>query len=318
MKRRDVISLLGIGLAWALDAQAQESPVIGFLNSASPKPFAHLVSAFHQGLREQGYVVGRNVRIEERWAGGDEIRLPALARELVERKVSLISATGGIRSAQAAKEATSLIPALFISGVNPVKLGLVSSINRPGGNMTGVNLDTTDLTAKRLEILQEFVPADAKVAALASPGRFSPEADAILFKEKRIMTFQASTDNELEAAFNAMVERHTGALLVIADPYYFNQRDRIVALAARHAIPAIYVGREYVEAGGLFSYGPSIVDAYRRIGAYAGRVLNGAKPGELPVVSPDNWQLIINLKTAKALRLEISPWLLARADETID
>jgi putative ABC transport system substrate-binding protein len=320
MKRRDVIALLGGGLAWALDARAQESvtPVIGFLNSASPKPFAHLVAAFHQGLNEQGYVGGRNVKIQERWAEGDETRLPALARELVERKVSLIAATGGIRSAQAAKEATSMIPALFISGVNPVNLGLVSSINRPGRNMTGVNLDTTNLTAKRLEILQQFVPADAKVGVLASPGRFSPEADAIFFKKKRIMTVQASTDNELEDAFNAMVEQHASALLVTADPFYFNQRDRIVALAARYALPALYVGREYAVAGGLLSYGPSIVDAYRRIGVYAGRILNGAKPGELPVVSPHNWQLVINLKTAKALRLEISPWLLARADEIID
>lgn len=320
MRRRDVITLLGGGLAWPLDALAQGSatPVIGFLNSESPKPFAQLVAAFRQGLNDQGYVDGRNVKIEERWAEGDENRLAALARELVDRKVSLIAATGGIRSAQAAKQATSTIPALFITGVNPVDLGLVSSMSRPGHNLTGVNFDTTRSTAKRLEILQELVPVDTRVAVLAGPGRFAPEADAKFYKEKQMVTIQASADNKLEDAFKAMVEQHAGALLVAPDPFYFNQRDRIAALAAHYALPALYAGRQYVVAGGLLSYGPSAVDAYRQIGIYAGRILNGAKPDELPVVSPQKLELIINLKTAKALRLEISPWLIARANEIID
>jgi putative tryptophan/tyrosine transport system substrate-binding protein len=320
MRRREIITLLSGGLVWPLDALAQviAIPVIGFLNSESPKPFAQLVAAFRQGLNEQGYVDGRNVKIEERWAEGDENRLAALAREFVDRKVSLIAATGGIRSAQAAKQATSTIPVLFISGDNPVDLGLVSSIGRPGHNLTGVNFDTTHSTAKRLEILQELVPVGTRVAVLAGPGRFAPEADSKFYKEKQMVTVQASADNKLEDAFRAMVEQRAGALLVAPDPFYFAQRDRIAALAARYVLPALYAGRQYVVAGGLVSYGPSAVDAYRQIGIYAGRILNGAKPDELPVVSPQKLELIINLKTAKAIPLEISPWLIARANEIIE
>jgi putative tryptophan/tyrosine transport system substrate-binding protein len=320
MRRRDIITLLGGGLVWPLNALAQESaiPVVGFLNSESPKPFTQLVATFRQGLNEQGYVAGRNVKVEELWAEGDENRLAALAREFVDRKVSLIAATGGIRSAQAAKQATSTIPVLFISGDNPVDIGLVSSFNRPGQNLTGVNFDTTHSTAKRLEILQELVPVGTRIAVLAGPGRFAPKADAKFYKEKQMITVQASRDDKLEDAFKAMVEQHAGALLVAPDPFYFIQRDRIAALAARYALPALYAGRQYVVAGGLASYGPSAVEAYRQIGIYAGRILNGAKPDDLPVVSPQKFELIINLKAAKALRLEISPWLIARANEIID
>jgi putative tryptophan/tyrosine transport system substrate-binding protein len=320
MRRRDIITLLGSGLVCPLDALAQgpATPVIGFLNSESSKPFAELVAAFRQGLNEQGYVDGRNVKIEERWAEGDENRLAALAREFVDRKVNLIAATGGIRSAQAAKRATSTIPVLFISGDNPVDIGLVSSISRPGHNLTGVNFDTTHSTAKRLEILQELVPVGTRVAVLAGPGRFAPEADAKLYKEKQMVTVRAGVDSKLEDAFKSMVEQHAGALLVAPDPFYFIQRDRIAALAARYALPAIYAGRQYVVAGGLLSYGPSGADAYRQIGVYAGRILNGGKPDDLPVVSPQKLELIINLKTAKVLRLEISPWLITRANEIID
>jgi putative tryptophan/tyrosine transport system substrate-binding protein len=320
MRRRDIITLLGSGLVCPLDALAQGSaaPVIDFLNSESSKPFAELVAAFRQGLNEQGYVDGRNVKIEERWAEGDESRLAALARELVDRKVNLIAATGGIRSAQAAKRATSTIPVLFISGDNPVDIGLVSSISRPGHNLTGVNFDTTHSTAKRLEILQELVPVGTRVAVLAGPGRFAPEADAKLYKEKQLVTVGAGVDSKLEDAFKSMVEQHAGALLVAPDPFYFIERDRIAALAARYAVPAIYAGRQYVVAGGLLSYGPSGADAYRQIGIYAGRILNGGKPDDLPVVSPQKLELIINLKTAKVLRLEISPWLITRANEIID
>jgi putative ABC transport system substrate-binding protein len=207
---------------------------------------------------------------------------------------------------------------LFISGVNPVELGLVSSFNRPGGNLTGVNLDTTHLISKRLEMLHEFVPADTKVAVLASPGRFSPEAEAKFYKEKRMVAIPVNPNGDLEEAFKEAVKQDAHALLVAADPFYFNRRERIAALAAQYKIPALYPGREYAVAGGLLSYGPNISDAYRQIGVYAGRILHGARPQELPVVSPQKWELVINRKTANALPLAIPPWLIARADETID
>jgi putative ABC transport system substrate-binding protein len=320
MRRRDFMTLIGGSLAWPFDALAQgpDMPVIGFLNSASRQPFAALVAAFHKGLNEQGYWDGRNVRIEERWANSDENQLMPLLQGLIQRRVNLIAATGGIRSAQTARDATADIPVLFISGVNPVELGLVSSFNRPGHNLTGVNLDTTHLISKRLEMLYEFVPADTKVAVLASPGRFSPEAEAKFYKEKRMVAIPVNPNGELEDAFKKAVEHDAHALLVAADPFYFNRRERIAALAAQYKIPALYPGREYAVAGGLLSYGPSISDAYRQIGVYAGRILNGARPEELPVVSPQKWELVINRKTAKELHLAIPPWLIARADETID
>jgi putative ABC transport system substrate-binding protein len=320
MRRRDFISLVGCCVVFPFGAFAQglDVPTIGFLNSGSQKPFAQLVAAFHKGLNEQGYVDGRNVKVEESWGEGDEARLTPLARDLVQRKVKLIAATGGIRSAQAARDATSQIPVLFISGVNPVELGLVSSFNRPGHNLTGVNLDTTHLISKRLQMLKEFVPTSTKFAVLASPGRFSPEAEAKFYKENSMVVIRVNSNSELEDAFKTAVEQDAQALLVAADPFYFNQRDRIAALAAQYKIPTLYVGREYTVAGGLLSYGPSILDAYRQIGVYAGRILNGAKPEELPVVSPQKWELVINLKTAKALHLAIPPWLIVRADETIE
>jgi putative tryptophan/tyrosine transport system substrate-binding protein len=320
MRRRVFITMAGGMLVQPFNAfgQGQQVPVIGFLNSASPKPFAQLVAAFHKGLNEQGYANDWNVKVEESWADGDESRLMPLARELVERKVKLIAATGGIRSAEAARDATSLIPVLFISGVNPVELGFVSSFNRPGHNLTGVNLDTTHLISKRLEMLQEFVPNSTKVGVLASPGRFSPEAEVKFYKEKRMVVVKVNPTVELEDAFQEIVEQGARALLVAPDPLYFNQRVRIAALAAQYKIPALYVGREYVAAGGFLSYGPSISDAYRQIGVYAGRILSGAKPQELPVVSPQKWELVINLKVAKALQLTIPPWLIARANDVIE
>ncbi len=320
MRRRDFIITAGGGLVWPFDALAQwpDAPTIGFLNSASRKPFAPLVAAFHKGLNEQGYVEGRNVTVEERWAEGDEDRLMPLAKDLVQRNVKLIAATGGIRSAQAARDATSTIPVLFISGVDPVELGLVSSFNRPGGNLTGINLDTTHLISKRLQMLQEFVPNSSKVAVLKSPGRFSPQAEARFYKEKGIVVIDVDASSELENAFKVAAEQNIDALLVAPDPFYFNLRVRIAALAAQYKIPALYVGRAYAEAGGLLSYGPSISDAYRQVGVYAGRILNGAKPQELPVVSPQKWELVINLETAKALPLTIPAWLIARADEIIE
>jgi putative ABC transport system substrate-binding protein len=320
MRRRDFIAMVGGSFAWPFDvlAQAPDTPTIGFLNSASRKPFTQLLAAFHKGLNEQSYVDGRNVKVEESWAEGDEGRLTPLARGLVQRNVKLIAATGGIRSAQAARDATSVIPVLFISGVDPVELGFVSSFNRPGHNLTGVSLDTTHLISKRLQMLQEFVPNSTKVAVLKSPGRFSPEAEAKFYKENGMVVTQAKSSDDLEDAFKLAVEQHAHALLVAPDPFYFNQRDRIAALAARYQLPALYVGREYAVAGGLLSYGPSISDAYRQIGVYAGRILNGAKPQELPVVSPQKWELVINLKAANALHLTIPPWLKARANEIIE
>jgi putative tryptophan/tyrosine transport system substrate-binding protein len=320
MRRRLFISVVGCMLVRPFNAlgQGQQLPVIGFLNSASRKPFAQLVAAFHKGLNEQGYANDRNVKVEESWAEGDESRLMPLARELVQRQVKLIAATGGIRSAEAARQATSSIPVLFISGVDPVELGFVSSFNRPGRNLTGVNLDTTRLISKRLEMLQEFVPTNAKVGVLASPGRFSPEVEVRFYKEKRMVVVKVNPNDELEDAFRELVEQGARALLVAADPLYFNQRVRIAALAAQYNIPALYVGREYAVAGGFLSYGPSISEAYRQIGVYAGRILSGAKPQELPVVSPQKWELVINLKAANALQLTIAPWLITRADEVIE
>lgn len=312
--------MVGASSLWPFNAHAQgpDLPTIGFLNSASRPPFAQLVAAFHKGLNEQGYVDGRNVKIEESWAEGDEGRLASLARELVQRKVKVIAATGGIRSAEAARDATAEIPVLFISGVDPIELGFVSSFNRPGHNLTGVNLDTTHLISKRLQMLQEFVPNSAKVAVLKSPGRFSPEAESEFYRERKIIVLEVNSSGELEGAFKVAIEQGADALLVAPDPFYYNQRLRIAALAAQYKIPALYVGREYAVAGGLLSYGPSISDAYRQIGVYAGRILNKARPQELPVVSPQKWELVINLKTANALHLTIPPWLKARANEIIE
>jgi len=336
MRRRDFISLfggslVGRGLAWPPDARAQAraTPEIGFLNSASPQPFEQLVAAFHKGLNEQGYVEGRNLKVVYRWAHGDENLLKTMASDLVGRRVALIAATGGIRSAEMAKDATSTIPVLFISGTNPVDRGLVGSINRPGGNATGVSSDTTEMVPKRLELLQELVPRGTKVAILVSPGTITrgkgstvPETETRFAEEHGLVVIRIHNspdfDKMLSDGFEEAVKNGARALLVSGDPFYFNRRDLIAELAARHRLPAVYPGRDYAVAGGLLSYAPSFPEAYRQIGIYAGRILNGAKPQDLPVVFPQKWELVINLKTARALGLAISPWLIARADETIE
>jgi putative ABC transport system substrate-binding protein len=331
MRRREFIILTGGALAWAPGARAQTptAPVIGFLNSSSPQSFGQLVTAFREGLREAGYVDGRNVKIDFRWAEGDENRLKAMAADLVNRRVAIIAATGGIRTAWAAQEATTTIPILFISGANPVGIGLVASINRPGGNATGVSTDTTEMVPKRMEMLQQLVPPGGKVAMLVSPGTVTRSRGVVLpdselgFAEKNDMLVlnvrnAPEFDKELADEFDAAVKNGARALLVSADPFYYDRRGLITALAARHSLPAVYSGRDYVLAGGLMSYGPSILEAYRQIGIYAGRILNGAKPQDLPVVFPQKWELVINLKTARALGLAISPWFITRADETID
>jgi putative ABC transport system substrate-binding protein len=319
MRRQRLITILASGIfAWSNPASAESVPVIGFLNSASPQPFAHLVASFHKGLNEFGYVENQNVRVEYRWAQGDESRLRPLARELVDRRVALIAATGGIRSAQTAKDATSAIPILFISGSNPVELGLVASINRPGRNLTGVSIDTTHLIPKRLEVLHELVAPGTKTAVLASPGRYAPPLETKFIEEHKMISARVADKREFEDAFKMFVKEGARALLVSADPFYYNQRAFITELAARHSLPAVYPWREFALAGGLLSYGPSIPDAYRQVGAYAGRILKGDRPEDLPVVFPSKWELVINLKTAKALGLVLSPWLLTRADEAIE
>jgi ABC-type uncharacterized transport system substrate-binding protein len=331
MKRRDFITLLGGGLAWSTDAFAQEPamPVIGFLNSSSPEPFAELVAAFHKGLAEHDYVEGRNLRIEYRWAKGDENRLKAMAKELVERRVALIAATGGTRSAHLAKDATDTIPVLFISGTNPVDRGLVRSINRPGGNATGVSADTTEMVPKRLEMLRELLPPGTKIAILVSPGTMARGQGAIVAEtetkfaeENGLIAIRvrnpADFDKELSDGFESAVKRGARALLVSGDPFYYDRRHLIAELAARYALPAVYPGRDWAVAGGLLSYAPSFEDAYQKIGAYAGLILHGAKPENLPVVFPQKWDLVINLKTAKALHLAIPPWFIVRANERIE
>jgi putative tryptophan/tyrosine transport system substrate-binding protein len=332
MRRRDFNALLGGGLAWPLGGcgQGTAMPVIGFLNSASPEPFKDLVAAFRQGLKEQGYEDGRNLSIEFRWAEGDENRLKAMASDLVSRRVALIAATGGIRSAEMARDATRTIPVLFISGSNPVERGLVDSINRPGGNATGVSSDTTEMVPKRLEQLQQLVPSGTRIAILVSPGTISrgkgstvPESETRFAAERGLLVIRVhntpDVDKELTDRFDDAVNNGGArALLISGDPFYYNRRFLLAELAARYALPAVYPGRDYAVAGGLMSYAPSFQDAYRQIGIYAGRILHGARPGDLPVVSPQKWDLVINLKTANALRLTIPPWFKVRANEIIE
>jgi putative tryptophan/tyrosine transport system substrate-binding protein len=327
MRRRDFITLLGgVGAAWPLAASAQDLtvPLIGFLNSASPGPFARLVDAFRRGLREGGYVEGRNVRIEYRWAEGEFARLPELAADLVNRRVSLIVATGGTVSARAAKEATATIPMLFIGGPDPIGDGLVTSLNRPGGNATGVALYTSELLPKRLELLSELLPRAATIALLVNPSDAAHEAetkyveDAMQGTGRQMVLLGASAERDFEPAIVSAVQQRADALLVSASPFFTQRRVQLVALAARHAIPAGYPWREYTESGGLMSYGPSIAGAYHLIGRYASRILNGEKPTDLPVQGPTSYELVINLKTAKALGLEVPPSLLAVADGVIE
>jgi putative ABC transport system substrate-binding protein len=316
----------GAVVTWPVLARAQQPamPVIGFLSSASAKQFATRVAAFRRGLGEIGYVEGQNVAIEYRWAEGNYERLPELAAELAARRVAVIVATGGSPSSVAAKAATTTVPIVFTTGSDPVKTGLVSSFNRPGGNVTGVSLLTTDLTAKRVELLHELVPSAKSIALLVNPKSATAESyeRATLAAARGmglgVSVLRASTRRELDPAFAKLAQERDDALVAGGDAFFESRREEIVGLAARLAVPTMFDTRDYVEAGGLASYGPDYGVAYREAGAYVGRILRGAKPADLPVLQLSRIELVINLKTAKALGLTLSPSLLVRADEVIE
>jgi putative ABC transport system substrate-binding protein len=326
MRRRDFVALMGgaaIGFQVVARAQKAEFPVIGFVHPASAAEWAARVAAFRQGLADAGYTEGRNVTLEFRWAEGNYERLPTLAADLVRRRVAVIVAAGGGPSVMAAKAATSTIPIVFTTGGDPLKLGLVESLNRPGGNITGVSLITLELAGKRLEVLHALVPQATAIGILIDPNGTVTESEArITLEAARRLDLQlgiqrARNKQEIDQAFSAFVRARTGALLIGADVFYELQREQLVALAAQYAMPTLYPIRNFVAAGGLASYGANFNDAYRQAGVYAGKILGGAKPADLPVVQPSSVELVINAKTAKTLGLTIPQSLLLRADEVI-
>jgi putative tryptophan/tyrosine transport system substrate-binding protein len=326
MKRRAFITLLGgAAAAWPLAARAQQGamPVVGFLNSGSPEAFGHFVSAFRQGLGEVGYAEHRNVGIEYRWAEGQVDRLPELARELVRAQVAVICAASP-PSALAAKAATTTIPVVFTSGEDPIKLGLVASYNRPGGNVTGVAVLIDVLSAKRLGLVREIVPAATLIAVLLNPSwptfetQLNDVEEAARAVGQQIHILRANTEREIDAAFDTAKKVRAGAMMVGPSTFFTLRRDQIVGLAARDALPTIYGQREFVTASGLMSYATNLADAYRQAGVYSGKILSGSRPAELPVVQSSKFELMINLKVAKSLGLTIPPGVLAIADEVIE
>ena len=327
MNRRHFVGGLAGAVAWPHMPRAQQlavMPTVGYLANASPAGFAPLVAAFHQGLREVGFVEGQNVAIEYRWAGGQQERLAEFAADLVRREVAVIMATGGNAPSLAAKAATASIPIVFTGGGDPVKLGLVQNLNRPGGNATGAINIGIELVAKRFEVLRELVPSNAVIATLFNPANPDAHSQIIDVQEaaravgQQTRIFNVAGESELEQSFAQMVAQGVNALFVGGDPLFTSHRSRLVALAARHGIPASYAFRDFAVAGGLMSYGVDLSDTHRRAGIYVGRILRGAKPSELPVLQPVKFQLVINLKAAKALGVTVPQSLLARADEVIE
>jgi putative tryptophan/tyrosine transport system substrate-binding protein len=333
MTRRELITLLAgaaaaPSLLWPLAARAQQSgpmPVIGLLGATSFDSEAEYLRAFRQSLKEIGYVEGENVAIDYRWAEGQYDRLPALAGELVRRQVAVIASAGGPTTAFAAKAATTTVPIVFVVSDDPVRLGLVASLARPGGNLTGINFFSAELAAKRLELLRELVPAATRVAVLVNPADATHTETTLRDVEpaaralgRQIQVLNASSSREIDAAFASFAREPPDALFIASSPFFTSRRIQLVQLAARHAVPAIYVGRQYVEVGGLISYGASLTDAWRQLGTYAGRILKGANPADLPVVQASKFELIINHQTARMLGLTVPDKLLVAADEVIE
>src|SRR6516225_2921691 len=327
MRRREFITILGGAAAWPLAAHAQQPPmmpVIGYLNGASAAQFPQLLAGFRKALHKTGYSEGRNVAFEYRYADGQYDRLPALAVDLVSRRVSVIVATAGTPTIRAAKSATSSIPIVFVIGGDPVTFGIVASLNRPGGNITGMTLSGTETVAKRLGLMLELVPAAAVIAVLANPKNPISESQltelgaAARKLDRQLLVLSASTESDFAAVSTDIDQHNVDALFVAADPFFDDRRKQIVALAARHRIPACYTRRDFVVDGGLISYGPDAPDAFRQAGVYTGRILKGEKPADLRVMEPIKFEMVINLKTAKALDLNVPPTLLARADEVIE
>jgi putative ABC transport system substrate-binding protein len=327
MRRRNFLAgIVSTTVAWPLTALAQQPamPVIGFLGSGLADVFVNDLAGFRGGLNEVGYVEGRNVAIEYRWAGGQYDRLPALAADLARREVTVIVASGGAVSALAAKAATSTIPIVFVMGDDPVRFGIVASLSRPSSNVTGVTLFISELMAKRLELLISAMPGTPAIAMLVNPKNPNAESEAKEIEAaartsgRALRLLNASTEGDIEVAFESLVQQRLSALLVGTDTFFYGRRDQLVALAASHTIPAIYFEREFVTASGLMSYGPNFSGEWRQAGIYAGRILKGEKPGDLPVLQPTKFEFVINRKTAKALGLDIPPSLLATADEVIE